>query len=126
MKTLLGLTAFVLLAGCKVAATSEEYRWSVKAPSQVSLGAHSKIRFAVETSSLDGRQVAEVPYMWIVDWVGVRGIRHQGWSLREESIQVKGGPGTAVLRILAFDRHHEIVEVARASIEVGTESPPAK
>jgi len=126
MRTLLGLSSLVLLWGCKVAASSEDYRWKVKAPSQIPHGAHSKLHFSVETTGSDGQPVAEVPYMWIVDWVGVRGIRHQGWSSREEAIQVKGGPGTAALRILAVDWNHEVVEVARLSFEVGAEAPPAK
>ena len=45
---------------------------------------------------------------------------------RGDTIFVKGDPGTAYLRILAFDRRHDLLEVARVSFEVTAESPPAK
>src|SRR6185436_3927417 len=86
MKSLLGIAlTLLILAGCKVAATADDYRWTIKAPAQVSLAPHSKLHFVVEARS-HGQLVAEVPYMWVVEWVGVHGVRHQGWSLREEDI----------------------------------------
>ena len=124
MKSLLVL-ALLTLAGCKVAATADDYQWTVKVPAQVSHASHSKLHVVVEAHA-QGRLVAEVPYMWVVDWVGVHGVRHQGWSSREEDIVVKGGPGTATVRVLVFDRGHNVVEVARASFEVTAETPPAK
>lgn len=127
MKTLTALTLLILPAGgCKVAATAEDYRWSLTAPSQVVDAPHSKLRFVVQAQTPDGRLAGEVPYMWVVDWVGVRGIRHQGWSGREEHLQVKGDPGTAVLRILVFNHAHDIVEVAQASFQVTAGEPHAK
>lgn len=127
MKTLTALTLLTLAtAGCKVAATAEDYRWTVSAPSQVVDAPRSKLRFVVHAQAADGRPAAEVPYMWVVDWVGVHGIRHQGWSGREEHLQVKGEPGTAVLRILVFNHAHDIVEVAQASFQVTAGEPNAK
>ena len=125
MRTLLGIALIGMLAGCKVAAVSEDYRWKVKAPAQVSMAPQSRLHFVVEARA-QGRLVAEVPYVWVVEWVGLHGVRHQGWSSREERILVKGDPGTAHLRILALDRYHEMVEVASASFEVTPEPPPAK
>ena len=126
MRTLLTFSLLAILAGCKVAATAEDYRWSVKAPSQVSLVPKSKLHFTVEARTSDGHLVAEVPYMYAVEWVGVHGLRHQGWSSREEYIVVKGDPGMAFLRILVLDRYHNITEVARSTVEVTAETPPAK
>jgi hypothetical protein len=125
MKTFLATTvlALTLVAGCYVAATTEEYRWSVKAPTKVSLEA--KLHFTVEATTLNGTPIADVPYVWRVDWVGVKGIRHQGRSSGEERIVVKGEPGTAVLRILALDRSHHLVEVARATLDVTASQLPA-
>jgi len=115
--------ALTLVAGCLVAATTEEYRWTVKAPSKVPMD--GKLHFTAEARSMSGTPVMEVPFVWKVDWVGVHGIRHQGSSYNEERIQVKGGPGTAVLRILAFDPAHRLVEVARATFEVTPSHLPA-
>ena len=125
MKTFLGLSMLALLAGCHSAVRSDDFRWSVKAPSQVSLGSKSKLRFVAEARTPDGGLVADVPYLWVVEWVGLHGTRHQGYSTHEEQITVKGSPGTAQLRILALDGDRE-VEVARASFEVVTEQLPAK
>src|SRR5579862_886549 len=100
----------LMLAGCHVAAPAEGYRWILKAPAKVDDAPHSKLRFVVETSTFDGRTVEGVPYIWIVDWVGVHGVEHQGTSFREESIRVKGDAGVASLRILAVGRYDRLVE----------------
>src|SRR5688572_17803508 len=115
MKIFLAVTALALalVAGCFVASEAGEYRWTVKAPSKVALD--SKLHFTAEAVAPDGTPVADAPYVWRVDWVGVHGIRHQGRSFDEERIQVKGDPGRAVLRILAVDRYNHMVEVARAT-----------
>jgi hypothetical protein len=125
MKIFLTTTALALtlVAGCYVAATTEEYRWSVRAPSKVSID--SKLHFSVEARGKDGTPVADVPYVWRVDWVGVKGIRHQGRSFDEEHLLVKGEPGTAALHILAFDPGGHLVEVARIAVEVTASLPPA-
>jgi hypothetical protein len=126
MKTFLATTALALtlVAGCYVAATTEDYRWSVKAPSKVSL--ESKLTFTVEARAPDGAAAIGVPYVWRVDWVGVKGTRHQGHSSDEERITVKGDPGTAVVRILVLDQAHHLVEVARATFEVTASQLPAE
>jgi hypothetical protein len=126
-KTLLGLAAVAVMAGCKTpAAPAANYQWSVKAPSQVTLGSKSKLRFVVETRTPDGQVAAEVPYRWVVEWVGLHGSEHQGYSSREEEITVKGGPGKASLRILASQGEDRKVEVAHAQFDVIQETLPAK
>jgi hypothetical protein len=118
MRIILSTVVVALLAGCQVAATAEDYHWTVKAPAKVVMEPHSRLQFVVEANTSAGTPVRGVPYIWTVDWVGIQGVRHQGWSFEEESLRVKGAPGTAVLRILAYDRWDRIVEVARASFEV--------
>ncbi len=125
-RTLLGLAAVALMAGCKTAAPAANYQWSVKAPSQVALGSKSRLKFVVETRTPNGQGVADVPYRWVVEWVGVHGVEHQGYSAREEDITVKGGPGKASVRILASQGGDKKVEVARAEFDVIQETPPAK
>lgn len=126
MKSVLALTTLALLAGCKTAAPAGEYQWSVKSPSQVTLGKGSRLKFTVETRAHDGQAVADVPFLWVVEWVGVHGVEHQGYSSREEDIAVKGGPGKATLRILASHGDDKRVEVARAEFTVVSETLPAK
>lgn len=106
------------VSGCHVAATAGEYRWTIKAPAKVEDAPHSKLRFVVETTTPGGAPVDGVAYVWIVDWVGVHGVEHQGFSYREEAIRVKGGAGVASLKILAVDRYERLVVVANASFEV--------
>lgn len=108
----------VLFAGCLVSGPAEGFKWTVRAPSEVVHAPHSRLHFTVETSTSDGKAVQGVPYVWYVDWVGLRGVEHQGRSFLQESILVKGGPGTAVLRILAHDPYDRPVEVAQAPIRV--------
>ncbi len=125
-RMLLGLAAVALTAGCKTAAPAANYQWTVKAPSQVALASKSRLKFVVETRTPDGQGVADVPYLWVVEWVGLHGMEHQGYSSREEDITVKGGPGKAILRILASHGEDRKVEVARAEVEVVQETLPAK
>lgn len=115
MKTFVTLSVLALLGGCKVAATAENHVWTMKAPTQVELD--SKLLFVVETHH-QGQPVRDVPFVWRIEWAGLDGIRHQGKSFREESIRVKGDPGTAVIRIFAFDLDDNLIEVTRASVRV--------
>lgn len=123
MKTWTGVFLVLLLTGCHVASTAEEYRWSLKSPPTVTAAPKSRLSFSVETTTPGGRAEEGVPYIWVVDWVGVHGVQHQGRSSREESIRVKGGAGTALIRILAFDREDRLLEVARAPVEIQLSQP---
>ena len=87
----------------------------------------NKLVFTVETHTHDGAIIQDVPYVWRVDWIGVQGTRHQGHSYIPEKITAKGSPGTATLRILAYDMHESLVEVASATVEVlPAPQPPAR
>ena len=121
MRASLFVATLTLLSACKVAAPAGEFRWKVEAPKSVI--EDGRLQFTVETRQ-DGTPVYGVPYVWKVHWVGVEGIRHQGYSFDGESIRVKGAPGTATLQILAVHGEH-LVEVAHASFEVQPGHPPA-
>ena len=110
------MLALPLIAGCYSAAPAGDHRWTIKAPKTVVL--ENKLVFTVEAQTPDGAQVRDVPYVWRVDWVGVQGPRHQGYSFVPEKITAKGSPGTATLRVLAHDLHESLVEVASAQVEV--------
>jgi hypothetical protein len=121
MRASLFLATLTFLSACKVAAPAGEFRWKVEAPKSVM--EEGRLQFTVETRQ-NGSPVHGVPYVWKVHWVGVEGIRHQGYSFDGESIRVKGAPGTAMVQIMAVDGH-DLVEVARASFEVKPGHPPA-
>jgi hypothetical protein len=121
MRAFLILATLTLLSACKVAAPAGEFRWKVEAPKSVI--EEGRLQFTVETRQ-DGTPVYGVPYVWKVHWVGVEGIRHQGYSFEGESIRVKGAPGTAMVQILAV-QGYDLVEVASASFEVKSGHPPA-
>lgn len=123
IKSLLGLLGALLLGGCHLCAMAEDYKWTLKAPPAVVLAPHSRLHFSVETTAADGRPIAEVPYVWTIDWVGLRGVEHGGRSFREESNLVKGEPGPAVLRVLACDRYDRLIEVAQATVQVSWPQP---
>jgi hypothetical protein len=123
MNRCLALLALAVLGGCYTAAQGAAYKWTLQAPSSVVHAPGSKLRFTVETKTLDGKPIGNVPYVWVVDWVGLHGAEHNGESSREESILVKGGPGTAHLYILASDPNGRLVEVARTRFEVAYPQP---
>jgi hypothetical protein len=117
------ILALALFSGCYSAAPAGEHSWTIRAPSKVAL--ETKLSFTVEAHAPDGTAVAEVPYVWKVEWVSVEGTRHQGKSSHEEHIKVKGTPGTATLRILAYGPDQKLVEVAHATFEVTPAQAPA-
>jgi hypothetical protein len=119
------MLALPLIAGCYSAAPAGEHRWTIKAPKTVQL--ENKLVFTVETHTHDGAVVQDVPYVWRVDWVGVQGTRHQGHSFIPEKITAKGTPGTATVRILAYDLNENLIDVASAQVEVTpAPQPPAR
>jgi hypothetical protein len=123
MRPFLGLSLMALLASCQSAAKAKDYLWTIKSPPRVE--AESKLRFTVETTTAAGTQAREVPFIWKVDWVGIDGSHHQGYSYKEQSIRVKGAPGKATLRVFAEDSAGERVEVANSTIDV-VGPPPAE
>lgn len=124
MKAVLSLLGLAVIAGCSTpAAQAAAYKWKLNAPSTVVIAPQSKIHFTVETTTLDGKPIGDIPYVWVVDWVGLHGMQHNGESSHEEAILVKGGPGTAYLRILARDPNERLAEVAKASITVSYPQP---
>ena len=123
MRAFLGLSLMALLASCQSAAKAKDYVWTIKSPPRIE--AESKLRFTVETATAGGAQAHEVPFIWKVDWVGIEGSHHQGYSYKEQAIRVKGAPGRAKLRIFAEDPAGERVEVASATIDV-VGHPPAE
>jgi len=122
MKTCTSALLLLVLTSCHVASSAEAYRWALKSPARVDAAPHRRLSFSVETTTSGGTSEDGVPFIWVVDWVGVQGAEHQGRSYHEESLRVKGGPGTAWLRILAFDHGDRLIEVARAPVEI----PPAQ
>jgi len=123
IKLLISILMTGLLAGCLVCTPAENYTWTLKAPSAVVHAPHSRLHFTVQTSTPDGRNVEGVPFIWSVDWAGLRGVEHEGHSFRDQGILVKGEPGTAVLRIFASDRYARLMEVARANVQVRWPQP---
>jgi hypothetical protein len=65
----------------------------------------------------DGAEKRDVGYSWSVDWPGLPGAMHRGRSFVEESLRVKGLPGTAQLRIYAEDGAGRRVQVLRQPFE---------
>jgi hypothetical protein len=114
--------ALLLIAGCYSAAPAGQHVWTIRVPKTVAL--ENKLVFTVETNAPDGTAFHDVPYVWRVDWVGVQGTRHQGYSFTREKITAKGTPGNATLRILAYDPGGDLVEVASATIEVTPMAEP--
>jgi len=131
MNRLFTLAALVaagfLTAGCRTWGTTEGTQWAVKAPSKVPHNPNDKLVFTVETTTPDGQRVEGLSYVWQVEWVNVHGSNHKGRSFEQQTISVKGSPGTAYLRIYAYDKNQKLVEVAIHPFLVDEElaHPPA-
>ena len=125
--SLAALVAVGLLSnGCRTWGTVEGTTWTLKAPSKVAYGPGNKLVFTVETTTPEGKRVEGLSYDWIVEWVNLHGSSHKGKSFAEQSISVKGSPGTAYLRIYAYDKDQKLVEVAKQSfvVEEAPAAPP--
>jgi hypothetical protein len=93
----------------------------------VSHNPNDKLVFTVETTTPEGQRVEGISYVWQVEWVNVHGSNHKGRSFEPQSVTVKGSPGTAHLRIYAYDKNQKLVEVAIHPFVVDAElaNPPA-
>ena len=123
MRTFLSTLVLASLGACHVSAPAGNYTWSVQAPENAVHAPHSKLKFVVETKAADGKPVTGVPFVWVVDWVGLHGTEHNGDSFAEESILVKGGAGMAYLRILALDPNGRLIEVVSKTFNVSYPQP---
>jgi hypothetical protein len=126
--TLVALVAVSLLpASCRTWGTAEGTHWAVMAPPKVGHNPNDKLVFSVETTTPEGNRVEGISYVWQVEWVNVHGSNHKGRSYEPQSITVKGGPGTAYLRIYAYDKNQKLAEVAIHPFVVGEAvvTPPA-
>ena len=117
----------LLPAGCRTWATAEGTHWTVQAPSKVPHNPNDKLVFTVEATNAESQRVEGVSYVYQVEWVNVHGSNHKGRSFEQQSITVKGSPGTAYLRIYAYDKDQKLVEVAKHPFVVDEElaNPPA-
>jgi hypothetical protein len=112
----LGLAIGLLpLVGCKDWAQSGQYTFSINAPTRVSRG--GEFYFTFTAKDKEGLPV-KVAYQWKVEWVGLEGTTHKGKSGDAEKLRVKGGVGTATLRILGYDAQDNWAEIAKHAFEV--------
>ena len=112
--------ACTLNAGCRTWGTVEGYKWTIKAPMKVAkpIRDSSQLVFQVESHLPNGEAAEGISYYYVIQWVGLQGWDHKGKTFEDQSIRVKGGSGTAHIRIYAYDNEDKLVEVAKQSFEV--------
>jgi len=108
----LGLLALI---ACKDWAEVGVHTITVNAPSRVNR--NGEFYFTLTVKDHEGKP-AKVAFQWSIEWVGVEGSTHKGKSSESEKIRVKGGAGTATLRILGYDAQGNWGEIARHPFEV--------
>ncbi len=122
MGRVVSLAALVVVSllsnGCRIWGTVDGYKWSIQAPARVTHGPGDKLVFTVETTTPEGQKVEGISYLWVIEWVNLHGGSHKGRSFEEQIISVKGSPGTAHVRIYAYDKDGRLVEVAKTPFEV--------
>lgn len=103
------------LAGCKNWAQSGTHTLSVNAPARVN--ENGEFYFTLLAKDAQGKPIT-VAFQWSIQWVGLEGSTHKGKSGASEKIRVKGGKGTATLRILGYDAQDNWGEIARHAFQV--------
>lgn len=117
-KLMLALTAvagLAALSGCKTWAQTGVHSVSINAPARVSK--NGEFYFTVLAKNKEGRPVTAA-FQWSIEWVGLQGSVHKGKSGESEKIRVKGGVGTATLRILGYDEQDNWGEISKHAFEV--------
>jgi len=117
-KTICSLTFAVGLlaaAGCKDWAEIGVHTLTINAPSRVSRS--GEFYFTLTAKDQEGNPV-KISYQWTIEWVGLEGSTHKGKSGEPEKIRVKGGVGSAALRILGYDAKGNWGEIAKHPFEV--------
>ncbi|HEX7901630.1 MAG TPA: hypothetical protein VF950_27980 [Planctomycetota bacterium] len=117
MKTFAAILIVLGLTGCRSWALKDDYQWAVQMPRK-SLNRGEALQFRVETRDKSGNPVAEVSFLWSVDWVGLNGSRHKGRSYEPLDIRSKGGSGEAFVRIYAYDADGNVVQVLKEPFQV--------
>ena len=109
----LGLMA---LTACKDWAELGVHSLSINAPARV--GRSGEFYFTLTAKDQEGQTARKVAYQWSIEWVGVEGSTHKSKTGESEKIRVKGGVGTATLRILGYDAQGNWGEIAKHVFEV--------
>jgi hypothetical protein len=107
--------SLLALTACKDWAQVGVHTLTISAPASVSR--HGEFYFTVTAKDADGHQIG-ADFKWSVEWVGVEGSNHKGTTNASEKIRVKGGPGTATLRILGYDAQGNWGEIAKHVFQV--------
>jgi hypothetical protein len=113
--TLAFAAGLLLLTACKDWAQTGQQTLTISAPASVNR--HGEFYFTVLAKDKDGQAVS-VSFQWSVEWVGVEGSTHKGKTGVSEKIRVKGGPGTATLRILGYDAQDNWGEIAKHPFQI--------
>ncbi len=112
---LVGIALLAGLTGCRTWASTKENKLTITAPDKVER--KGEFTFTVTATDHYG-DPADVAYQWIVLWVGANGSVHNGYSGIPEKETVKGGKGTAMLKILGYGPHEKWGEIANHTFEV--------
>jgi len=107
--------ALLALAACKDWAQLGLHTLTINAPASVSR--HGEFYFTVTAKDAEGHQT-NAAFQWSIEWVGVEGSKHKGATNASEKIHVKGGAGTATLRILGYDAQGNWGEIAKHVFQV--------
>lgn len=116
MAKILNVLPLLLLAGCASWATQGQHTLKAKAPATVAMGA--VYTFTVDVVDASGAPLAGAHYGWMIDWPTVRGISHTGVSGEPQQMAVKGGPGTATLRLYLKDEKGRLTQADKLEFKV--------
>ena len=107
--------ALSLLAACKDWAQIGVQTLTISAPASVNY--NGEFYFTVVAKDAEGRQTS-ASFQWSIEWVGLEGSTHKGKTGVSEKIRVKGGTGTATLRIFGYDAQGNWGEIAKHVFQI--------
>lgn len=107
--------ALLALSACKDWAQAGVETLTISAPASVNR--NGEFYFTVIAKNADGHPV-DVSFQWTIAWVGIEGSTHKGRTGASEKIRVKGGTGSATLRILGYDAQGNWGEIAKQVFQV--------
>jgi hypothetical protein len=113
--TLAFAAALLTMTACKDWAQAGVQTLTISAPASVNR--NGEFYFTVLAKDAEGHP-ATVSFQWTVAWVGIEGSTHKGHTGVSEKIRVKGGTGTATLRILGYDAQGNWGEIAKHVFQI--------
>lgn len=117
MSRFVTLLSLIILGGCAVRGTAEDFKWEIECPATVERGVD--FQFLVQASGGEGA-ARGVKYRYAITWTGGSSnpLRHKGVSGSFETVRARTVAGAAVLMVFCENKQGLEVKVLEKTFEV--------